>query len=181
VTSVLPGATHVTTNVLHDVAACRPAWELVTSAQVARRWSVVPTDAPAGAKALRDLGERAEAAFRAVQKRVFADDPDVNGKLVVEVTEAAWVDRVATVVLITPWTLNGLLVPPDGEGPMELLVAGDLRRAFRGDVAPLGVYWAVNLVPDVSRLSGPRQARTLANSFAGPFRQGVRAWVSARR
>jgi hypothetical protein len=36
-------------------------------------------------------------------------------------------------------------------------------------------------VPDVSRLSGPRQARTLANSFAGPFRQGVRAWASARR
>ena len=137
------------------------------------------TDAPVDVAALRDLVERAEQAFRGVQQRVFADDPEVNAALEVEATEAAFVGPVPTLVLITPWTLNGLLVPPDGVGPAEVLVAGDLRRAFRGDVAPLGVYWAVNLVPDVSRLASPRQARPLANSYAGPFREGVRAWLAS--
>jgi len=140
----------------------------------------VTTDAPVEPEVLRDLVTRAEEAFRGVQLRVFADDPAVNANLSVEATEAAFVGRVATLVLITPWTLNGLLVSPDDAGPSEVLVAGDLRRAFRGDVAPLGVYWAVNLVPDVSRLASLRQARTLANSFAGPFRDGVRAWLTAR-
>jgi hypothetical protein len=141
----------------------------------------VTTDAPADVAALHDLIARAEAAFRKVQERVFADDPAINGNLVVEATEAAMVGSVPTLVLITPWTLNGLLVPPDGDGPAELLITGGLRRAFRGDLAPLGVYWAVNLVPDVSRLASPRQARTLANSFAGPFRDAVRDWSASRR
>jgi [NiFe]-hydrogenase assembly, chaperone, HybE len=137
------------------------------------------TDAPAGVIRLDDLLARAGAAFRAVQERVFADDPNVNGNLMVEATEGAIVDGVPTLVLITPWTLNGLLLPC-GDGPAELRIAGTTRRAFRGDVAPLGVYWAVNLVPDVSRLSGPRQARTLASSFAEPFRGAVRLWLASR-
>ena len=166
------------TNVLDGVVAA--------STSVERWWPDGPeevvgvtTDAPADVAALRDLTARAERAFRGVQERVFADDPAVNAQLEVEAIEAAFVGPVPTLVLITPWTLNGLLVPPDGAGPTEVLVAGDLRRAFRGDVPPLGVYWAVNLVPDVSRLASPRQARTLANSFAGPFREGVRAWLAS--
>ena len=134
------------------------------------------TDAPAGKAALHDLVVRAVDAFEGVFDRVFRGDPAVNANLSVEATEAALVDGLPTLVLITPWTLNGLIFPLDGTGPSELLVAGNLRRVVRGDVPPLGVYWSVNLVPDVSRLASPRQARTLANSFAGPFRDGVRTW-----
>jgi [NiFe]-hydrogenase assembly, chaperone, HybE len=139
----------------------------------------VTTDTPPGVSALDDLLDRARTAFEAVHERVFAGDPAANPRLVVDTTEAAVVEGVPTLVLIAPWTLNGLIFPPDGAGPADLMVAGTRRRAFRGDVAPLGVYWSVNLVPDVSRLSSPRQARTLASSFAGPFRDGVRAWLAA--
>jgi hypothetical protein len=126
---------------------------------------------------LDDLAGRADEAFRAVQRRIFADDDvGVNRNLVVETADAALVEDVATLVLITPWRLTGLIVPACGDGPRELLVAGGLRPVHRGDVAPLGVYWAVTLVPDVARLAGPRQARSLAASFAGPLRAGVRAW-----
>ena len=134
------------------------------------------TDAPAGKAALHDLVVRAVDAFESVFERVFRGDPAVNANLSVEATEAALVDGLPTLVLITPWTLNGLIFPLVGAGPSELLIAGNLRRVVRGDVPPLGAYWSVNLVPDVSRLASPRQARTLANSFAGPFRDGVRTW-----
>ena len=139
------------------------------------------TDATFDVAALHDLVARADAAFRGVLERVFGDDPAVNPRLVVEATEAVVVAGVATLVLITPWTLNGLIFPPAGAGPAELLIAGNLRRVHRGDVPPLGVYWSVNLVPDVSRLASPRQARTLANSFAGPFREAVRGWLATRK
>jgi hypothetical protein len=135
----------------------------------------VTTNAPADPALLDDLAVRATAAFCGVQERVFADDPAANPRLAVETVEAAMVDGVATLVLITPWTINGLLFPAQ-DGPTELTIAAAPRRAFRGDVAPLGVYWSVNLVPDVSRLTSPRQARTLAESFAEPFRDAVRAW-----
>src|SRR5690349_1456985 len=104
--------------------------------------------------ALDDLVARTDEAFHVVQRRIFADDDAVNRNLVVEVTDAALVREVPTLVLITPWRITGLIVPSDGDGPRELLVAGGLRPAHRGDVAPLGVYWAVTLVPDVSRLAG---------------------------
>jgi hypothetical protein len=137
----------------------------------------VATDTPVDSVLLDDLAARATAAFRGVQERVFAGDPAANPRLAVEVVEAMVVDGVATLVLITPWTINGLLFPL-GEGPAELSVAAAPRRAFRGDVAPLGVYWSVNLVADVSRLTSPRQARTLAESFAEPFRASVRTWLA---
>ncbi|HEY6793212.1 MAG TPA: [NiFe]-hydrogenase assembly chaperone HybE [Kineosporiaceae bacterium] len=137
------------------------------------------TDTPPGVAALDDLLHRARTAFEDVHQRVFAGDPSANPRLVVETTEAAVVEGVPTLVLIAPWTLNGLIFPAAGGGPAELMIAGSRRRAFRGDVAPLGVYWSVNLVPDVSRLSSPRQARTLANSFAVPFRDAVRTWLTA--
>jgi [NiFe]-hydrogenase assembly, chaperone, HybE len=144
--------------------------------------AIVTTDAPAGPARLDDLAARADLAFRGVQERIFADDPAANGNLVVEAIEATAVDGVSTLVLVTPWTINGLVVPTDAaqEGPEEIVISGAARRAYRGDVAPLGVYWAVNLVPDVSQLTSPRQARALATSFAEPFRDGVRGWLAAR-
>src|SRR4051794_22198459 len=109
------------------------------------RCSVTTSNITFGA-VLDDLVARADEAFRAVHRRIFADDDAaVNRNLVVETTDASLVGDVATLVLITPWRLNGLIVPADGTGPRELLVAGGLRPVHRGDVAPLGVYWAVAL------------------------------------
>jgi hypothetical protein len=136
------------------------------------------TDAPADLTLLEDLVARAGEAFRGVQERVFSDDASVNPRLRVEPVEPAWVDGVPTLVLITPWTMNGLMFPL-GAGPNELVVATIVRRAYRGDVPPLGVYWSVNLVPDVSQLTSLGQARRLAASFADPFREAVRTWLSS--
>jgi hypothetical protein len=133
-------------------------------------------DATTSPTLLDDLVARADEAFRGVQQRVFADDPAINPRLRVEALEACLVDGVPTLLLIAPWTLNGLLFPT-GAGPAELTVAGAVRRAYRGDVPPLGVYWSVNLVADVSRLASPRQARTLAQSYVGSFREAVRVWL----
>jgi hypothetical protein len=134
------------------------------------------SDATADLTLLDDLVLRAGEAFRGVHERVFADDPAANPRLDVEAAEPAVVEGVPTLVLITPWAMNGLVFPR-GEGPGELVIASMPRRAFRGDVPPLGVYWSVNLVPDVSRLTGPAQARRLAASFAEPFRDAVREWL----
>ena len=137
------------------------------------------TDAAAARIDLDDLAARAATAFRAVHERLFADDPATNPRLSVEVVEAADVAGAATFLLVTPWAVTGIVVPADGAagGPSALAVAGKVRSAHRGDLPPLGVYWSVTLVPDVSRLTGSRQARALAESFAEPFRDGVRSWL----
>jgi hypothetical protein len=135
----------------------------------------VVTDATADLTLLDDLVLRADEAFRGVFERVFAGDPAANAQLDVEAVEPAVVDGVPTLVLITPWVMSGLFFPP-GEGPGELVIASVPRRAVRGDVPPLGPYWSVSLVPDISRLTSTGQARRLATSFAEPFRDGVRRW-----
>lgn len=133
---------------------------------------------PGDVSDLDDLVRRALEAFRDVQRRSFAGDSAANPKLPVEALCPAVVAGMPTLVLITPWTLNGLVFPV-GEFPDELVVAGRPRPVFAGDVAPLGPYRSVGLVPDVSRLTRPEQARTLARSFAAPFHDAVRAALAA--
>jgi hypothetical protein len=134
----------------------------------------------ATSKRLDDLSVRANQAFVRVQERVFADDPDINSRLMVQAVEAEEVEGVPTLVLITPWVMNGLFFPFRDEGPRWLVIAGATRRVHRGDVSPLGIYRCVNLVPDVSRMAGPAQARALAHSYGQPFREAVRDWMVAR-
>jgi len=136
------------------------------------------TDATADLTLLDDLVLRADEAFRGVFERVFAGDPAANAQLDVEAVEPAVVDGVPTLVMVTPWAMSGLVFPAT-EGPVELVIAAVPRRAVRGDVAPLGPYWSVGLVPDVSRLTSADQARRLAASFAEPFREAVRQWLRA--
>ncbi|MFI6467952.1 hypothetical protein [Streptomyces sp. NPDC050538] len=74
---------------------------------------------------------------------------------------------------MTPWTLNGLIFPPDDTFPDELVIAGRRRPVYVTELAPLGRYRSVNLVGDVSGLSGPEPARTLARSWVEPLRAAV--------
>jgi hypothetical protein len=48
-------------------------------------------------------------------------------------------------------------------------------------VEGIGRYLSVHLLPDVSRLQSPHQARTMAEAFAGPFGTAVRQWRTADR
>ncbi|UIX34193.1 hypothetical protein [Streptomyces sp. GQFP] len=74
---------------------------------------------------------------------------------------------------VTPWTLNGLVLPPDDTFPDGLTIAGRRRPVYVTEFAPLGRYRSVALVGDVSGLSGPEPARTLARSWVEPLRTAV--------
>lgn len=115
------------------------------------------------------------AAFTTVHRTVFLGDPAANPRLPVDVLEPALVADTPTLVLLTPWTLNGLLFPPDDAFPEQISVAERLRPVFVAELPPLGRYRSVNLVGDVSRYETPEQARTIARSWAAPFQAAVRA------
>ena len=44
----------------------------------------------------------------------------------------------ATIVLLTPWTLNGLAFPPDRRVPARCEITGAMRLVFRSHLAGLG-------------------------------------------
>ena len=64
--------------------------------------------------ALADLAARVLAHFEGVHADVFRGDPAANPRLKVEVLDPEMAGDTPTLVLITPWTLNGMAFPPDG-------------------------------------------------------------------
>lgn len=122
---------------------------------------------------LAAVARRTQAVFEQIHQRVFLGDPVANPRLTVEVVGAATAHDTPVLVLITPWTLNGLAFPPNGKLPATLEVTGQPRRVYAAEVEALGPYRSVNLVADVSGLDSPEQARTVARSLAEPFRAAV--------
>jgi hypothetical protein len=82
-------------------------------------------------------------------------------------------------VIVTPWTLNGLIFPVRDGFPHELDLAGQSRPVFEVTLPPLGRFHTVNLVSNVWGLGDQRRARALARSWGGPFRQAVLAALTA--
>ena len=142
----------------------------------------VPMSAPLSAEAAEDFADQVRTAFEDVYRRSFRGDPAANPRLRVETVAPALVLDTSTVVLITPWTLNGLFCPPpDVVAPDWLEVSGRPRRVFPGRLDGVGRYLSVHLLPDVSHLQSPQQVRTMAAAFAGPFGTAVRLWRTADR
>ncbi len=129
----------------------------------------------ATADELAAVASRTAAVFDEIHQRVFLGDPAANPRLKVEVIDASMVEDTPTIVLVTPWTLNGLTFPPDGSLGEELVIAGRRVPVFANDLPELGHYLSVNLAPDVSGLASPKAARELAASLVGPFHQAVAA------
>ena len=113
--------------------------------------------------------------FDRVHRERFLGDPAANPRLGVAVVDAALVADTPALVLLTPWTINGLAFPPDDVFPATLTVAGRVRPAHHIDMPELGVFWSVNLPTETAGLRGMAQAHALANSWAQPFREAVRA------
>ncbi len=141
------------------------------------------TPAPAPPpEAAEDFAEQVLTAFESVYHRFFRGDPVANPRLRVETVAPAVVLDTMTVVLVTPWTLNGLFCPPSTAVPPEWLdVSGRPRRVFPGQIEGVGRYLSVHLLPDVSHLQSPQQVRTMAAAFAGPFGASVRQWRTEDR
>lgn len=129
---------------------------------------------------LDELARRALTAYTAVYRNAFMGDPAANPRLTVEVLGAGTVGGCPTLVVVTPWTMNGLIFPPDGTFPGELSVAGRRRPVYVTELEPLGSYHSVNLVSDVSQLHGPEGARNLARSWVEPFRTAVEEALAAQ-
>jgi hypothetical protein len=124
---------------------------------------------------LAEIVANVRAAFERVHREQFLGDPAANPRLAVAVLDPAVVADTPVVVLLTPWTVNGLAFPPDDEFPAELEIAGRRRPVFRVEVPELGAFRSVNLPPEPSRLSSLAQARGLARSWSGPFQAAVAA------
>jgi hypothetical protein len=122
-----------------------------------------------------DLAVGVREAFERVHREHFLGDRAANPQLTVDVLDAALVADTPTVVLITPWTVNGLAFPPDDEFPHELDLAGRRRPVFRVEMPGPGTFRSVNLPPDAASLRSMDQARTLARSWTGHFRDAVQA------
>jgi hypothetical protein len=125
---------------------------------------------------LAELLDATMAAYSRVHREAFLGDPVANPRLPVEVVSAEVAAGCPALVLLTPWTLNGLLFADDrAVVPQFLDVAGTRRPVFAITMPDLPPHASVNLVGDVSRWTSPEQARTVARSFAAPFLAGVEA------
>lgn len=115
------------------------------------------------------------AAFTEIHDRVFRGDPAANPRLRVEVVGAAIAADTPVLVLVTPWTINGLAFPPDGEFPDRLELAGKKYPVWSHELDGVGPYRMLGLLGSVACLQNPAEARELASAMAEPFRRAVEA------
>lgn len=121
-----------------------------------------------------DLADRTAHYFERVHREVFADDPAANPNLAVEVVAPDDVQGVPVLVLITPWTLNGMIFGDLPGFPSALTIGAKDYPVFENTLAELGPYRSVNLVADVSGLSDQEAAGRAARALVEPFRVAVR-------
>ena len=117
--------------------------------------------------------DKVHAYFQGVHRDVFADDPAANPYLSVEIVGAGLADDTPVCVLIAPWTLCGLAAPPDARLPSALRIRNRHYPALSNEVDPIGSYWSVLLVPDVSHYAHQDELRVVAESLAVDFQKAV--------
>lgn len=125
---------------------------------------------------MRDIQQLAAttwAEFEQIHRNSFLGDPACNPKLVVEIVEAAMVEETPTMILIAPWTLNGIMFPPPRKAIPELVVGQRRFPVFENTLDGIGTYSSVNLVPDVCGFADREAARHAAAALAAPFREAV--------
>lgn len=120
------------------------------------------------------------AAFTEIHESVFRGDPAANPRLRVEIVGAAMAADTPVLVLVTPWTINGLAFPPAEEFPDRLEIAGKDYQVWTHELDGVGPYRMVALLGTVSCLQSPAEARELAEAMAEPLRQAVAAARTAR-
>lgn len=120
-----------------------------------------------------DLAARVLDHFERVHRDVFRGDPVANPRLKVEVLDPVVVEGAPTLVLVTPWTLNGMAFPPDDRFPDTLTVNTKHLPVFRNTLEGIGSYCSVNLVADVSTLQSPEAARGVGRPLGAAFRSAV--------
>ena len=122
---------------------------------------------------LRQLAATTRAAYEEIHQTSFLGNPACNPNLIVEVVGSAMVGETPILILVTPWTLDGLMFPPEGQAIPQLVVGQRRFPVFENTVESLGTFSSVSLVPDVSGLADPEAARHAAMALVEPFREAV--------
>lgn len=122
---------------------------------------------------LERLAASTRAAFEETHLKNFRTDPTRNPRLTVEVVAPAMVDQTPTMILITPWTLDGLMFLPEESTIRELMVGERRFPVLEDTLDGIGAYTCIHLVPDVRGLATQKAARHAAATLAEPFRQAV--------
>lgn len=120
-----------------------------------------------------ELRDRIASWFTRVHREVFLGDPASNPRLGVEVLGPVEVGSATVFVLVTPWTLNGLVFLPDERFPDSLEVDGRRLDVLVHELPGIGRYHQVNLLGDVSPLASPAQAREVAKRLLPGFAEAV--------
>ncbi len=116
--------------------------------------------------AIDDLVTRVHSYFERLNQEVFAGDPAANPNLTVEVLSSTVVHDTPALVLVTPWTLVGLAFPPDGRMPSTLRLGANHYTVMANEVAEIGPYFSILLVPDVSGYSTQSEVVDIARPLA---------------
>ena len=123
---------------------------------------------------LADRVERTSAYFERVFRDVFDGDPASNAALSVDVLGAHEVDGRQLLALITPWTINGLFFPLEGDPMPEWLeLAGRRRRVFDNRLDEIGHYGSLVLVGEVACVADMTTARLTVQGLLGDFERAV--------
>ncbi len=129
---------------------------------------------------LEDLVANVHRAFDQVHREHFLGDPTANPRLGVDVLDPVVVADTPTVLLLAPWTINGIAFPPDDQFPDVVEIAGRRRMVFRVVMADLGPFRSVNLPLEAAGLRSMAQARGLTRSWATHFHDAVRVARAAQ-
>lgn len=120
-----------------------------------------------------DLANRVLTYFEGVHRKVFNGDPVSNPRLRVEIAAHDLAHDTPVVTLIAPWTLIGIAAPPDGLMTTSLRIGPNHYPVLGNEVADIGRYFSVILVPDVSEMSSQEAAQETAAPLAVQFSQAV--------
>jgi hypothetical protein len=111
--------------------------------------------------------------FDYIAQTVFGGDPSSNENLRVEITDTGVAHDTPVLILVAPWTLCGLAQPSDGRLATDLRLGHNHYPALENELASVGRYWSVLLVPDVSGYGSQDEARSVARDLFEPFRSAV--------
>ncbi|MGB8360824.1 MAG: [NiFe]-hydrogenase assembly chaperone HybE [Acidimicrobiia bacterium] len=88
--------------------------------------------------------------FEGLARGVFDGDPASNQNLTVEVLGASRALDTPVMIVITPWTVTGMVFPPDGLFLTGLRIEHRHYPVLANEVDGIGQYHSVLLIPDVS-------------------------------
>ena len=99
---------------------------------------------------LEALAQSVAGYFDGLARGVFDGDPASNANLSVEVLGVSMALDTPVMIVITPWTVMGMVFPPDALLPTGLRIDHRHYPVLANEVDGVGRYQSVLLIPDVS-------------------------------